>query len=96
MIEHNLKLNIVKRGTHYVALGEINNDIPTPASIVAEYLSMLEYRISVIIEAGGVMNLNEAFQDLKNLNSALMDAKEQGWKLELAPVFVPDRENGEE
>jgi hypothetical protein len=90
MVEPKLKLKVVQKGTHVLPVSEWNNDVPNPASVVAETLADLEYRIAELVRVGGVMNSNDDFDavnqihaGIDNLNEALQAAAEQNWKLEL-------------
>ena len=82
-----MKLKVVQKGTHYVAIKDINNDIPPPPSFVAEYLGMLEYELGEMVKGGG--NDPEAVKKVTSviqmLNTSLRDAFDQNWKLELEP-----------
>lgn len=78
-----MKLKIIKRGTHMVELGKINDDVPSPCEVVADILLDFECRLKEMVKTGGTMNLEQQFQSLKMLNNALMEAKEQGWELEV-------------
>ena len=87
------KLNIIKKGTHILPVSRWNDDAPSPASMVAECLDDLEYRIKELVRVGGYAkdgSNNEqldAFRAVKygaeNLNQALNEATKQGWKLEI-------------
>ena len=79
-----MKLKVIQKGTHYVAIKDINNDVPTPASIVAEYLSSVEYYLQEMIKKGGSdHDVSALVSNIQTLNTALIDASAQNWKLEL-------------
>jgi hypothetical protein len=93
MIDPLLKLTVKQKGTHVLPVSEWNNDVPNPASAVADALADLEYRIAELIRLGGahpkykMTVTEEAFSNLQNsvnlVNNALLAASEQNWKLEL-------------
>ena len=78
-----MKLKITQKATHILPYSQWNNDVPSPCENVAEALTDLEYRIGQIIKNGGSMNLNDVFQSLKELNNAVIAAKDQNWGLDL-------------
>ena len=79
-----MKLKIIKRGTHLVKLSKANNDIPSPPSVVADYLAELEYYLKDMVRLGGSnYALKGATNHLRGLNEALEDATKQGWELHL-------------
>lgn len=94
-----LKLKVVQKGTHFVAIDKINNDIPSPCEVVADCLADLEYHIKELIKAGGsegnsVQSSAVYFQakgSLLNLNDALQYATKQNWKLDLEEPFTPNQ-----
>lgn len=75
-----MKLKVVKKGTHMVALKEWNNDVPSPAEVVADALAQFEFNIKCLVERGGSPHPDLVHQDLDNLNVALKVAKEQNWE----------------
>lgn len=96
MIDPNLRLKVVQKGTHILPMREWNNDRPSPCECVAEALYDLEYRIGELIRSGGdkasetgaeSIELQNVFNAARGLNSALVAATNQQWKLDLlAPV----------
>ena len=87
MIEPKLALKVVKEGTHYVKILEINDDVPSPAECVAEALTDLEFSLAELVKVGGAINNPEAYhyakKSLLGLNLALNAASKQNWELEL-------------
>lgn len=93
MIEPKLKLKVVQKGTHNLTWEEANNDVPNPASVVAEVLADLEFRIAELVRIGGLTPPPHTFQQkqvMENLrtsvnllNNSLIEATNQNWKLEL-------------
>lgn len=86
-----MKIKVIQKGTHYVAIRDINNDVPSPCECVAEYLADIEYRLSELVRLGGndesTAEKSSAARSLmysvENLNNALVAAEKQNWKLEL-------------
>ena len=78
-----MKLNLVQKGTHILPISEWNNDRPSPAEVVADNLQLLQHNLTVLVNDGGSMNVENLFQDIKMLNNALLAASEQEWKFTL-------------
>ena len=80
-----MKLKLVQKGTHILPVSEWNNDIPSPASVVADHLQTLQHNLKMLVSSGGGNStpINTLVQDIKMLNNALLAAAEQEWKFTL-------------